>query len=156
MMSIMDPAKQSMKTAPAKMLRRVMTLAGTVAVLGMRAWTTPNAIIPRTKRTIKRMIRQLFHEYVEPPHCNASRRHTTLGTKKNVPSGSSRVKCSTGRALDGGLCGRWSNTMMLRAAKHPMGRLMRKHHLHVTPVVSAPPTRGPRTDAMPKMLPNRP
>lgn len=71
-----------------------------------------------------------------------------------APSGSSRLICVLKGAgsvfRDGGF---QKNNMKMRV-NPPTGRLIQKHHLQVTPLVKAPPTKGPRTEAIPKIIPN--
>lgn len=119
-----DPASANIKTVAAKILRLRMILTGTVAVFGKSTWTAAKANKSTPKRANRRIIRQLLHAYVEPPHCRAIRRVTMLGTKKKVPRGSRRRICS--HTVAGG-CGNLEGfRMKMRhtAATAPIGRLI--------------------------------
>lgn len=121
----MDPARQNMKTVPARILRRSMTRTGTVAVSGIKYWTEAKARNRMANMTINTMMRQLVHAYVEPPHCKARMRQDTLGTKKKTPRGSSLTNCSH-MDTGAGVSQRGKCRMKMRhsAAKPPIGRLM--------------------------------
>lgn len=84
-----------------------------------------------TPATTKRaMTRPSFQGYVEPPHCNASSRHTMPGRKTSVPRGSSRVICSErGAEVEGD--GMWRTMAKTAAATTPIGRLKISQSLHI-------------------------
>jgi hypothetical protein len=85
--------------------------------------------------------------YVVPPHCRASSRQMIPGMKAEDPIKSSlRTRSMTGRWVVGRRGGLNTRTTT-RKATAPSGRLIQKHHRQLNLSVSAPPKRGPVTEA---------
>lgn len=127
---------------------------GTVAVFGMRPWTMAKAAKSAPNNANIRIIGHEDHSKRLPPHCKARRRETTLGTRKRVPSGSSRrICCLIGTGFFGRL-GSLRRNMTTPTESAPIGRLIQKHHLQLSFPVNKPPSRGPATDDTPNIMPN--
>lgn len=120
----MAPDRSTMYQAPRNMVRWPITLRGKEADLGILTWTTPKATAVSPKTTHSMMSRQLFHAYVDPPHCRASTSETIQGTKNSVPKGSSLAICSLTETCCAGFFGDVRKKKRQAKAAPPMGRFM--------------------------------
>jgi hypothetical protein len=132
---------------------------GTVASFPIQTWIPAQVISRRPEMMNKTIIRASFQGYCEPPHWRARRQETTQGMKIRVPRGSSprRRRRHVRDLLSFWFClGGLKERTRVRAAKAPMGRLMKNHQRHETLSVRAPPISGPTTKVMPHAAPTRP
>ncbi len=147
-----------MKKPDDQTLRCARIRGGTVACSPWRNWKKMKTPISTPKKQNSRMILQLFHSYVVPPHCSASSRLMMAGINTSVPKGSKRMILCTKVSLLAtiSLLGSGKNHAMTTMVTAPTGRLIKKHHRHVAWSVNAPPINGPDMLAKPYMLPMAP
>src|SRR5262249_21968328 len=120
--SMMEPMQKA-KAMAQMMLRWRKTRGGTVALSPLYDWIAIHAAKKIGARTRRVMTRASFQAYSEPPHCKASKRHTTAGVKTRLPIGSMRLSFSTTVSLLLGGVGRSRNKMRRATETAPMGKL---------------------------------
>ena len=76
---------QNENVAAAHIDRFIIIFGGMVAVSCFQNWMTMKVMIKILKKQNRRIIRQLFHGYLVPPHCRASSNEIIAGMKKAVP-----------------------------------------------------------------------
>jgi hypothetical protein len=90
--------------------------------------------------------------FSRPPHCRASNKQTMAAIKNVAPSGSISLNFSIADLSTFVRVGFLKKSTTRKIPKAPNGRLIQKHHLHVSFSVNIPPRIGPTMDDTPNML----
>lgn len=145
--------KLSEVTVAAATVRCVRIRGGMVPLSLKHNWQIAKAISsdnPSARDIITRVLSQV---YLLLPHCNANSNSIKPSTRNAVPTGSNCMtrclKDSLTCFLSGGFDGRISSSTTM--ATPPTGILIQKHQRQVTFDAKKPPSKGPATEARPKL-----